>query len=250
MSVTTESFEMMSTSIKTDRNDEEEPSTIGEMAKLVTSSSTITIVTPSTVVQSTPRSTTIAESDDDSSSKMSKNADVESSTTITKTTEASVDFKEDNMHSTIASEVTNGPMTSTTADATTQEPTKSTPSIISKPSNRSRVVSKDDIESIRGRALNLTTSERRPTASSGVIYVTAPPSLSVSSASVVPAIGMAKSSKSFDDLSDVSMDNDGMMTTSTSLAHDTECQSKVSFFTNNFYLMNSAKFHSKLNISK
>lgn len=106
-----------------------------------------------------------------------------------------------------------------------------------KAKDRSRVVSKDDIESIRGRALNLTNSERKQPTSSGVIYVTAPPS------APVPSMSIPKSAKTFsDDLSDVSMDNDSMdyqssehvaktttTTTSTPSIPDSECQTEVRY---------------------
>lgn len=86
---------------------------------------------------------------------------------------------------------------------------------------RSGIVSRDDIESIRGRALNFTASDRKPTKSS-IIYVTAPPAV-------------VKMSKSEDDLSDVSMDNDGMDVHSTehramvptSIEAVSKCESKV-----------------------
>lgn len=118
--------------------------------------------------------------------------------------------------------------------AITNIPTKS--STISQPNavenERSRIVSKNDIESIRGRALNITSTgmemERQQT--SAFVFVTP-------SSSVQP-----KSMHTFgDDLSDVSMDGDGLddfhsrshveQTTkpSTPLIHDSECQSKVRF---------------------
>lgn len=116
----------------------------------------------------------------------------------------------------------------------TNTPTKS--SAISQPmaveSDRSRVVSKNDIESIRGRALNITSTgmemERQQT--SAFVFVT--PS-SVQPKSMHSTFG--------DDLKDVSMDGDGLdefhsrshveQTTkpSTPLIHDSECQSKVRF---------------------
>lgn len=188
-------------------------------------------------------------------------------------------------------DVTNGPTTTATATATdaivnVEEATKSpaisssTSANIIKVNDRSRVVSKDDIESIRGRALNLTSNEHQQSMPGSVIYVTAPPvPLPPSSAAaaattedkashptaapVIPAIVKPKSAKakSFrDDLSDVSMDNDGldfqssehvaMMTTTTPttrttmtgmktttltpLIHDSQCQSKVRFLNNLF----------------
>lgn len=115
----------------------------------------------------------------------------------------------------------------------TNTPTKS--SAISQPNavenDRSRVVSKNYIESIRGRALNITSTdmqmERQQT--SAFVFVT-------------PSSVQPKSMHTFgDDLSDVSMDDDGLddfhirshveQTTkpSTPLLHDSECQSKVRF---------------------
>lgn len=141
-------------------------------------------------------------------------------------------------------DVTNSPtmLTTTTTDAVDESEesveTKSdiidntTKSSISKTtvaSDRSGVVSKDDIDSIRGRALNITDGEMERQQTSSFVYVT-------------PA--MAKSMHTFgDDLSDVSMDNDGSndfhtsshvassttsttTTASTPLIHDSECQSK------------------------
>lgn len=108
-----------------------------------------------------------------------------------------------------------------------------------KSTDRSRVVSKEDIESIRGRSLNWTNSDRKGAMTSGVIYVTAPPQSTVSSS----AKAVSKSLKAFnDDLSDVSMDNDNDNTdfqsseivakTSTTIAsvpsiHGPMCKSKV-----------------------
>lgn len=108
-----------------------------------------------------------------------------------------------------------------------------------KSTDRSRVVSKEDIESIRGRSLNLTNTDHKDSITGGVIYVTAPPQSTVSP----PAKAVSKSLKAFnDDLSDVSMDNDNDNTdfqsseidskTSTTIAsvptvHDSMCQSKV-----------------------
>lgn len=115
----------------------------------------------------------------------------------------------------------------------TNIPTKS--STISQPnaveSDRSRIVSKNDIESIRGRALNITSTgmemERQQT--SAFVFVT-------------PSSVEPKSKHTFgDDLSDVSMDDGGLddfhsrshveqiTKPSTPLIHDSECQSKVRF---------------------
>lgn len=94
--------------------------------------------------------------------------------------------------------------------------------------SRSRVVSKDVIESIRGRALNITNSGMERQQSSSFVYVT-------------PTMPVAKSMNAFSgDLSDVNMDDDEdfgdfhgsarvTATTSTPLIHDSECQSKVGF---------------------
>lgn len=179
-------------------------------------------------------------------------------------------------------DVTNGPTTASDAivDAKKEDATKpavstSTSANIIKVNDRSRVVSKDDIESIRGRALNFSSNDHQQSMPGGVIYVTAPPLPSSSSspsaaasvtideisrsAPVIPVIVKPKSAKakSFgDDLSDVSMDNDGpdfhssehvaIMTTTTTttttttadmsemktttltpLIHYSQCQSKV-----------------------
>lgn len=120
-----------------------------------------------------------------------------------------------------------------TKSVITNTSTKS--SAISQPkageNDRSRVVSKTDIESTRGRALNITSNgmkmERQQT--SAFVFVT-------------PSSDQIKSMHTFgDDLSDVSMDGDGLndfhsrshveQTTkpSTPLIHDSECQLKVRF---------------------
>lgn len=184
-------------------------------------------------------------------------------------------------------DVTNGPTIAT--DAIVEEDATKSPAIststsanIIKVNDRSRVVSKDDIESIRGRALNFTSNEHQAAVPGGVIYVTAPPSpssspspsaaaeaavtideLSRTASPAMPEIVKTKSgkAKSFgDDLSDVSMDNDGfdfhgseqMMTTTTTttttmaemktttltpLIHDSQCQSKVRFLNNLFHFL-------------
>lgn len=155
-----------------------------------------------------------------------------------------------NVESENVNSVTNGPTVTIDIATESQEQTKfdivSSTMIAStiKSSDRSRIVSKDDIESIRGRALNLNSTDRKST-TSGIIYVTAPPS-------------SQKPSKTFsDDLSDVSMDNESMdfhssehvvTTAQPSLIHDTECHSKVchSIINRNFliYLTFSEKnFH-------
>lgn len=224
---TTESSEILSTSAK---DDQVEHSTIAQMAKLATPLSTTTL----TPVDSNDKHTTIVNTvteivDDISQEEGSTVAAITNS-------ESPVDATQNNVQ-----EMINVPMvseesddvTTLTADTVnvTQEPVKTelvsesaSPSI-GKTNGRSRVVSKDDIESIRGRALNFNNTEQKKQKSSGVIYVTAP-----------PAQPAAKLSKSFDDLSDVSMDNDGMdfhssehteSTAPTPLIHDSECLSKV-----------------------
>lgn len=102
-------------------------------------------------------------------------------------------------------------------------------------------LSNDNIESIRGRALNLTNVERKMPVAAGIVYVTAP------SPHALPSSAMPRSSfgKAFSgDLSDVSMDADdsdefnGASTSatattttapSTTSIHESECQSKVRF---------------------
>lgn len=176
-------------------------------------------------------------------------------------------------------DVTNGPTIATDAillhvEEATKSPaiTNSTSANTIKVNDRSRVVSKDDIESIRGRALNFTNDERRQSMAGGVIYVTAPPSSPLTSAAAaideasgttpdMPVLVKSKSAKakSFnDDLSDVSLDNDGLdfhskdhsttstMTTTTNAMktttftpsiQDAQCQSKVRFLNNLLFLV-------------
>lgn len=255
MSVTTES-DMVSISAMrsssdpndTDEEEEEDHSTIDEMAKLLGDSSDG--MTTSTFEQTTSatsesdgesdESTTIASIGKSDAAKSSVQSDkIQSIETTVKnlsandTTESPAEIPEGTAKSTVKS------------SATTT-------------SSRSRVVAKIDIESIRGRALNLTGNERRPSMpGGGLIYVTAPPhSGSFNSPANGPAMAMAKSAKSkifSDDLSDVSMDNDSMdvhssehmammkmmttktasMKSTTAAATTTEatplCQSKVGF---------------------
>lgn len=88
--------------------------------------------------------------------------------------------------------------------------------------DRRQVVSKDDIESIRGRALNFSSTENAQQKFSGIVYVTAP-----TTSSLLP-----KSSKSFqNDLSNVDMDVDdnfhnnehlATATTTIPLIHDSD----------------------------
>lgn len=175
-------------------------------------------------------------------------------------------------------DVTNGPTIATDAILVHVEEATKSPAISNstsantiKVNDRSRVVSKDDIESIRGRALNFTNDERRQSMAGGVIYVTAPPPSPLTSAAAAideasgktPDMPVLKSksakAKSFnDDLSDVSMDNDGLdshskdhsttstMTTTTNAmktttftpsTQDAQCQSKVRFLNNLLFLV-------------
>lgn len=268
ISVTTESMEMASASMTASPNpndNEERHSTIDQMAKLLGDAQSMTTSTFDQIneVPTTTTPTTISESDDET----------DESTTIAsiiKNTVQDVDHKLMTLSSD-ANSATNGETSYTTqAPVDTQEETKS--SIKSSMTNahpmkvhdRSRVVSKNDIESIRGRALNLTGNERPQSMPGGVIYVTAPPQSTSFDAPVNgPAMAMGKSAKAHifsDDLSDVSMDSDGMdlhssehmamikmlttkassmrpatpmtTTTSTPTIHDPLCQSKVSFSLN------------------
>ncbi|XP_055308987.1 putative epidermal cell surface receptor isoform X2 [Sitodiplosis mosellana] len=236
---TTESLEISSTSMK---NDKEEHSTIAAMAKLTSLSSATTLAPP----QSSEKYTTISSGLSQSVNNI--NEEERSTIGVITETEASIDattknVQEQNNNGENSDETTveieRGEHSSDTAVTTvsvdavteTQKQIKSDAlsgsvnSSIVKPNDRSRVVSKDDIESIRGRALNLSSTESKQPKSAGVIYVT-----------VSPVQNKPMHSKSFsDDLSDVSMDNDGMdlnssehmvATTQTSLNHDTKCKSK------------------------
>ncbi|XP_031630800.1 putative epidermal cell surface receptor isoform X2 [Contarinia nasturtii] len=234
--VTTESLELLSTPEKlSDQNDEEESSTIAQMAKL---RSTIAPTTAPQLQSTTEKSTTIVTTED-------VNEDEEEGSTVTVFAKTEMPIGEQSNDSptsnddskdettiknTNAERVTANDVTTVTTEPVTVPQAKSefvsssTTASITKPNERTRIVSKDDIESIRGRALNLSGVEHRQPAS-GVIYVTAPPTQS-----------MPKSLKTFsDDLSDVSMDNDGMEvhssehiapTQTATLTHEPECLSK------------------------
>lgn len=138
------------------------------------------------------------------------------------------------------------PTTTTTAATTTasvdsetetqEEQTKSSSTSTTSPfkklneNDRRPVVSKDDIESIRGRALNFTSSEnpQQQQKFSGIVYVTAPTTSSL----------LSKSSKSFqNDLSNVDMDVDdnfhnnehlASATTTIPLIHESDKSNKTS----------------------
>lgn len=138
-------------------------------------------------------------------------------TTMTTTTMLSHSKETPTTSSSIASEKditnpkadTNSISTTTEANVDTDENNAQTVTMkySNKSADRSRIVSKEDIESIRGRSLNLTVNEHKMSTTSGVIYVTAPPSPIASQS----GLAVSKSLKSFnDDLSDVSMDNDNM----------------------------------------
>lgn len=201
-------LETSSTLMKSFENEQEEQNTDEETTKLITSTDGATTVTPASLVHLNGTSTT----------------------TVTSITSIPETYDNDSKIATSDSTVT------TDASIETREDSSTVGSVI-KSSVRSRVVSKDDIESIRGRSLNLTNNERNHS-TSGVIYVTAPPPLAP-----VLSMSMPKSAKSFsDDLTDVSMDNDGMdfqssehfaqtttSTTTSSSVQDSECRSKVSF---------------------
>lgn len=256
MSVTTES-DMVSISAMrsssdpndTDEEEEEDHSTIDEMAKLLGDSSDG--MTTSTFEQTTS-ATSESDGESDESTTIASigksDAATKSSVQSDKTPSIETTVKDLN-----ANDTTEAPagIPEGTAKSTVKSSATTT-------SSRSRVVAKIDIESIRGRALNLTGNERRPSMpGGGLIYVTAPPhSGSFNSPANGPAMAMAKSAKSkifSDDLSDVSMDNDSMdvhssehmammkmmttktasMKSTTAAATTTEatplCQSKVGF---------------------
>lgn len=207
------------------------------MSKLVAPTIAITTTASPSFVQASEASTTISTTTADSNDET-----IEGSTTaaLTKLSQSEYEAKDD-VPERVLSDSSFGDDVedehrshdiepSQTTEAATEIPADTKPSAIELigKTDRIRVVSKDDIDLIRGRALNLTGKST----TSGVIYVTAPP----------PAL--PKSSKSFsDDLSDVSMDNDGMdfhssehvMTTArTPPIHNSECQSKVCNLNNNF----------------
>lgn len=216
------------------KNDEEEHSTIAQMAKLSASISTTTLA-PSLMDKYTTIETSSSEINDEEQSTVATNTKTESSIDSIKN-----NINEENIDVTTQSELsTVSDVTTVGVDTVTQEQTEAvivsgvTSGNIAKPNDRSQVVSKDDIESIRGRAFNFNKTERKPQKSSGVIYVTAP---SIESTS--------KHSISFnDDLSDVNMDNDDMdfhssehMATTTTTAqnpliHDSELKGSMATVT-------------------
>lgn len=270
-SVTIESTSMMSSSSPS--GDEESPSIFDHMAKLLADSNDDDRTT-STFDQMNEASTVATSESDSENDESTTIVSIDKSDAVAKT--SGQEDQSRNIETTVRNSNVNDTTMglksiSTEASATTQEDVKSTvkssttttssPSNPSKVGDRSRVVAKIDIESIRGRALNITGNERRPSMPSmpggGLIYVTAPPNPASFNA---PAMAMGKSAKSqifSDDLSDVSMDNDGMdlhssehmammkmmttkvspmkaatTTTSAPAIHDPLCQSKVGLIEN------------------
>lgn len=281
-------------------DDEEGHGTIGQMAKLLTEPNTMTTVASISTSTSTfdqiNEASTIAigesDSENDESSTIATTGKSDTILDVTKNSVQDTDrmpislFVDDKSHggettmpNLNVNDKTNGAaaaVATTTTTTTTEADVDTDPQGETKPpfkismipsssptkvNDRSRVVSKNDIESIRGRALNLTGNERRQSMPGGVIYVTAPPPPPLShspsfdaSANVAVnglAMAMPKSAKAKtfdDDLSDVSMDNDDhvemmktMMTkaapmkatttttTSKPTTHNPQCQSKVRF---------------------
>lgn len=224
-----------------DQNDEMEHSTIGQIEKLVTTANTIAplpLVNHSTSVTIIDENSKDEERDTisitDTGMVGSRNNLKSSDKTLLDSIVGDESDESDD-ESTLKSyieRVTVDSLTTTTIDSVTEADLEdrtiesdsvdsSTSGIIVKPNVRSGIVSRDDIESIRGRALNFTATDRKPTKSS-IIYVTAPPAV-------------VKMSKYEDDLSDVSMDNDGMDVHSTehramvptSIEAVSKCESKV-----------------------
>lgn len=217
-----------STKSSDESNDEDENTTIGDAAKLTN------VAIAATTTASSELSSTFLTTENPS-------IDGSTATSVTKMDASIDDTRIDDQEPSdengkepaqeMFNDVTNEPSVTTEAVTESSERIKSdgisgsTIASAIKSNDRSRIVSKDDIESIRGRALNLSSIEHRPS-TSGMIFVTAPPAL------VLP-----KSSKTFsDDLSDVSMDNEGMdlnssehvsATSQLPLIHDSECHSKV-----------------------
>lgn len=279
ISVTTESMDMVSISMTAspNPNDDEE----SKMAKLLTDSNAMTTSTFDQMIEVSTAATSESDGENDESTTI---ASIDKSDATKnnvqdadrKLMRSSSDDKSQNEETTVtnsnANSTTNGVTSITTeAPVNAQEEGKSPVKFSTTNANpirandRSRVVSKNDIESIRGRALNLTGNERQQPMPGGIIYVTAPPhSTSFDAPANGPAIAMGKSAKAqifSDDLSDVSMDNDGMdlhssehmamikmmttkaspmraatqTTTTTTTAstasaiHDPLCQSKVGF---------------------
>lgn len=244
----TETPEDFTTSFQaSDQNDETEHSTIGQIEKLVTTANTVTTLAPLPLVKHSTSVTIVDENSKDAEKDTisiidsgmvgSRNHLKSSEKTLLDSIvgDESDESDESDDESTLKSyieHVTVDSLTTTTIDSVTEADSEdrtiesdsvdsSTSGIIVKPNVRSGIVSRDDIESIRGRALNFTASDRKPTKSS-IIYVTAPPAV-------------VKMSKSEDDLSDVSMDNDGMDVHSTehramvptSIEAVSKCESKV-----------------------
>lgn len=226
---TTEIIDLSTSTKPSEQNDDEEIlTTIGQTVKVINAVSATT--TQSSVAKDA--STTISYDEDNDGSMVASKTEASVESASDETMESSSESDE---HETV-NDVTNGPaVTTEVVTESTEHPIKSdtieissTSTSIIKSNDRSRIVSKDDIESIRGRALNLSSTERK-SSTSGVIYVTAPPT---------PAPAISKSAKSSfsDDLSDVSMDNESMdfhssehvaTTAQPSLMHNTECHSKV-----------------------
>lgn len=247
----TETPEDFTTSFEaSDQNDETEHSTIGQIEKLVTTANTVTTIAPLAPLPLVKHSTSVTIIDENSKDEEkdtisitdtgmvgSRNHLKSSEKTLLDSIvgDESDESDESDDESTLKSYIeraTVDSLTTTTIDSVTEADSEdrtiesdsvdsSTSGIIVKPNVRSGIVSRDDIESIRGRALNFTASDRKPTKSS-IIYVTAPPAV-------------VKMSKSEDDLSDVSMDNDGMDVHSTehramvptSIEAVSKCESKV-----------------------
>lgn len=221
----TENPEIFTTSLKpSDKSDAEEESTIGQTAKKIAS----TTVPVSLSAQPSTSVTIIGESDDANEENNSTATSITSTIEIiddsrigmqnhdnasTVGDESDESYEESTLKNahierTTVTGSTDGPTTTVDSidESDSEESTKeseifssSTSVSLVKPNDRIRGVSRDEIESTRGRALNLTSFERKPS-TSGVIYVTAP-----------PAVIISKTSKAFGgDLSDVSMENDGM----------------------------------------
>lgn len=270
-SVTTDRMDMASSSNDDETDDGDKHSANGPMAKLLADSTAMTSSTidemnemsTATAAAVPALATTQSESDSRTSNESTTTSAVGKSDTFLDASNDSGPAKTD--ESRHSEDATDAPVHAHEADEEETKPTLKPSAIDAHPiklNDRSRVVSKTDIESIRGRAINFTGSDRRPMAGAGgVIYVTAPPPQSAPFDAVAadgpPAMVMPKSAKSnifSDDLSDVSMENDGMelhssehmamikmMTTTPtttpkasamkanapSTVHDPKCQSKV-----------------------
>lgn len=237
---------------------------VDQTAKLITSTNAITMQPPTTSA-SNVRTTIVNEDGDDDvdeddaataitktqpavdgSSNIKNNVPDKSGILIdssddTSTTSSSVTMKNANAERVTVDDVVSNSQTTTVKTSTDSGVVSSSSiaGIISKMNVRNdtgRIVvalSNDNIESIRGRALNFSNVERKTPVSAGIVYVTAP------TTQPLPSSAMPRSSKAFSgDLSDVSMDGDdsdefngsGTMTTTTTTttsAHDSDCQSKV-----------------------